>query len=168
MHRAPILALALVASAVAAPAAAQETQGQTYEHTVYLHEYSGGLHILPERINAKVGDTLVLTVLNQGASSHNLRVCGDTPPSPSSECQQSWGQTKFSIAPNESVLLTIEDIPKAGTFEYYCYIPGHKSGGMVGELIVQGDAEESGVPGFTIVTLALALGVAVALARRSR
>lgn len=161
------IALALtLALAALAPLA----HAGTYEHTIYLHEYSGGLHIVPEQINARVGDTLVFSVVNQGASSHNLRVCGDSPPSPSSECQQSWGQTKFNIAPNETVTLTIENVAKAGTFEYYCFVPGHKGGGMVGELVVQGEGgskEKSGVPGFGVALLAIAAGIALA-ARRAR
>ena len=150
------LALAGVASAQAA------TQ---YEHTVFLHEYSGGLHIVPEQINAKVGDTLSLTVLNQGASPHNLRVCGDTPPKPSIDCGESWGQTPYNIAPNASAPLTVE-VTKAGTFEYYCFVPGHKGAGMVGTLMVEGE-EKNGMPALG-VPIVLALVLALALARRSR
>lgn len=159
-----IVIAVMIALGVAGAALAQPAR---YEHTVYLHEYSGGLHIVPEEINARVGDTLVLNVLNQGATSHNLRVCGDSPPAPSSECKESWGQTKFSIAPSETTLLTIEAIAKAGTFEYYCYIPGHKSGGMVGELRVQGGEEKGGIPGLGAAGLATAAALAVLL-RRAR
>ena len=158
----PTLALAAVLAFASVASAQTSTQ---YEHTVFLHEYSGGLHIVPEQINAKVGDTLVLTVLNQGASPHNLRVCGDTPPKPSESCEQSWGQTRFNIEPNGTAPLMVE-VAKAGKFEYYCYVQGHKGAGMVGTLIVEGD-EKNGVPApGAIPILALVGALALALARR--
>ncbi|HET6405839.1 MAG TPA: plastocyanin/azurin family copper-binding protein [Candidatus Thermoplasmatota archaeon] len=162
-----IPALALALALVFALAGSAHAQGQRYEHMVYLHEYTGGLHIVPEQINAKVGDTLVLTVINQGASPHNLRVCGDTPPTPSEQCQQSWGQTKFNVAPDETVTLTVENIPKAGTFEYYCYVPGHKGGGMVGTLIVQGGEESKSVPALGAAGVAAGFACALALRRKT-
>jgi len=163
-HRSSTLAgLALLCALLVAGTAA--AQSERFEHTVYLHEYSGGLHIVPEQINAKVGDTLGLTVLNQGAAPHNLRVCGDTPPTPSQECKESWGQTRFNIEPNGTAPLQVE-VTKAGTFEYYCYVAGHKGAGMVGTLIVEGE-EKDGVPGLGIASL-VSLLAALAIVRRTR
>lgn len=138
----------------------------TREIEVLLHEYAGGLHIIPEIINADVGDTLVLTIENQAPNQHNLRVCGDDPPKPSIDCGESWGQTRYDVKGNETAKLTVE-VAKAGTFEYYCYVPGHKGAGMVGELHVAGAAaEKKGVPGAPLAGLVAMLGVAVLLGGR--
>lgn len=148
-----ILVLALTPTALAAE----------YEHTVYLHEYEGGLHIVPEQINAKVGDTLKLTVLNQGTSPHNFLVCGDGEDFDEA-CSDRWGFTGM-IEPNQTAPVTVE-VQKAGRFDYYCYVPGHKGAGMAGTLVVTGGEEKSSVPLGPLALVALG-AVAVAM-RRSR
>lgn len=160
---APALALALVAMPPTAAAIEREI-------TLYLHE--DPLHALPETINANVGDVLKLTVENpeaEGKTVHNLRVCGDPyqPNDISPDCARSLGQTP-NLQPGESAPLTVT-LDEAGTFEYYCYIPGHKGGGMAGLLHVAGDeAANKGIPFGPLALLALALALlALALRRRS-
>lgn len=152
------IALAILALALAPTALAAE-----YEHNVYLHEYSGGLHIVPEQINAKVGDTLKLTITNQGASPHNFMVCGDGEDFDEA-CSDRWGFTGM-IEPNATAPVTVE-VKEAGRFDYYCYVPGHKGAGMAGVLVVTGGAEEkSNIP---LGPLAFAALGAAALAFRRR
>lgn len=152
------IVIPLLALLAAAPTAAAAVQ----EHAIYLHEYSGGLHIVPEVIHAEVGDTLRVTVHNQGASPHNLRFCGD-PAGPMESCRDVWAFTGM-IPPNGTAPMTV-DVKKAGTFDYYCYIAGHKGGGMAGQLIVEGGAEEKSAPAAPLAALLAAL-VAVAFLRR--
>lgn len=152
-----ILALALLLLAPAALAA--ET-----EHIVYLHE--NPLHALPEGINARVGDTLKITVENpeaEGKTVHNFMVCGDGMDF-SEACEDRWGFTGI-IQPGANALVTLV-AKKAGTFDYYCYIAGHKSGGMIGQLVVQGDAEQSGIPGAPLATILVTLGALALIGRR--
>ena len=153
-----MLRMVLLALLLAAPLAlAKETA-----HEVYLHEYAGGLHIVPEQINAEVGEKLTLTVTNQGQAPHNLVVCGDAP-SPSNDCAEVWGRVIGTIPANESRPLTFT-AAKAGDFEYWCYVPGHKGGGMVGMLKVTGEEEGGkGIPSAGIAILAPALAIALAL-----
>lgn len=127
---------------------------------VFLHEYSGGLHIVPEQVNVDVGDVVTFTVKNEGQSPHNLLVCGDAI-GPSNDCADAWGRIGM-IPPAETRPLQFT-AAKAGTFEYWCYVPGHKGAGMKGTLVVAGEStsEEKDVPG---VGLAALLGVAAALA----
>ena len=148
------LGLALVPTALAAE----------YEHTVYLHEYSAGLHIVPEQINAKVGDTLKLTVVNQGASPHNFLVCGDGEDFDEA-CSDRWGFTGM-IEPNATAPVTVE-VKEAGRFDYYCYVPGHKGAGMAGTLVVSGGAQEKSSVPLGPIALA-ALGAAALALRRIR
>lgn len=153
-----IPAFILLAALLAPLASAAEV-----EHTIYLHEYSGGLHILPETINANVGDTLKVTVVNQGQSPHNLLFCSDGA-SPLEKCDKPWGVSRM-IPAGESAPLVVE-LDKPGTFDYYCPIAGHKSGGMTGTLVVQGEAAEKSVPGHGALAALLALVGAVLVLRR--
>lgn len=137
------------------------------EHTIYLHE--NPLHALPESINANVGDMLTLTIENpalEGKGPHNLLVCGDGKKF-TEACDDKWGFTAM-IQPGETAALVVE-AKRAGTFEYYCYIPGHKGAGMVGTLIVDGgDAKAKGIPLGPIAFLALAAAGAMAGRRSPR
>jgi uncharacterized cupredoxin-like copper-binding protein len=158
----------LVAFLTLAFLAAPTAGAVTREIEVVLHEYSGGLHVIPETINANVGDTLVLTVVNQGASQHNLRVCADQPPKPSIDCGESWGQTRYDMQANETAPLQVE-VKRSGTFEYYCYVPGHKGAGMRGELHVASDAAEAkSIPGAPLAGILALLGTLIFLGGRRR
>lgn len=155
MRTTPLLALALLApSAIAAQA----------EHIVYLHE--NPLHALPEVIRAHEGDTLTLTVENpasEGKTPHKLVVCGDGADL-NEACADPWATTQM-IQPGASAQVTFV-AKRAGTFEYYCSIPGHKGGGMKGTLLVEGDAgDENALPGAPLAVVLVALG-ALALAWR--
>lgn len=153
-----VVSLALVS--MAPPSVAAE-----FEMTVYLHE--GPLHALPEEIRADVGDVLKLTIMNPeapGKGPHNFLVCGDGKKF-SESCTDRWGFTGM-IQPGESAPLTVT-MEKAGTFEYYCFIAGHKAGGMSGDLIVQeARGEKKGLPMGPLALLALA-GLAIITRRRA-
>jgi uncharacterized cupredoxin-like copper-binding protein len=134
---------------------------------VQLHEVeSGGFHILPDAMNAQKGETLNLTVTNQGKIAHDLVVCGDGPVPPT-DCQDVWG----FIAPlqaGQTARLTAT-AKKAGTFTYYCSLPGHAAGGMRGTLTVQGDNGSSKPsPGTALVGTLMSLAVVAFLVRRER
>lgn len=134
------------------------------QHTIYLHEYSGGLHVVPEQIHAKVGDVLRLTVVNQGASPHNFLVCGDGA-NPLEKCDDRWGFTGMLQA-NASAPVTAT-VKESGTFDYYCYIPGHKGAGMGGKLTVA-DEETKKTPSLAVAPLMGAAIAVLLLARRRR
>jgi MYXO-CTERM domain-containing protein len=149
----------LLAAAPLAPAQADDAVDR--EVDVYLHE---PLHIAPPRIDVKQGETVRLNVKNYNPNPHDLVVCGDAPGT-GSGCDERWGYV--GVEPNGEAALTFT-AARAGTFEYFCTIPGHKQGGMRGELVVQGTATTKETPG-PGVPLALALlGAAALLARRTR
>lgn len=126
-----LLALAPVASA----------QGRTLQLEAYLHD--NPLHLVPERFDAKVGDTLQVHVTNQGASPHTIVFCGDGV-NGESTCKDRWAFA--SLQPAQDGNLTVP-IKKAGAFEFYCDIPGHKQGGMRADLVIASDgAEKKSVP----------------------
>lgn len=154
-----ILALAVVALLPTIPAQEGETR-----HIVWLHE--NPLHVAPERINAAVGEDIVLDVKNFNDMPHDLVVCGDGK-DPSSACDDRWGY--ISLDPQTEGELRFK-AEKAGTFEYFCQIPGHKQGGMQGELVVAGAGNEENKnvasPGLAVVLAGLAGAAALAGSRR--
>lgn len=155
MRRALLLAFALLLLAPSVGAVEQE-------HTVYLHEYSGGLHIVPEQIHANVGDVLKLTITNEGQSPHNFMLCGDGE-TPLEKCDDRWGFTGM-IAANGSAAVTAT-VKTAGTFDYYCYIAGHKGAGMAGKLVVAGE-EKNKTPSIGAPALLAILGTAALVGTR--
>jgi nitrite reductase (NO-forming) len=147
--------VALMAFAPAAVMAhASAVQPKTIEAAVYLHE--NPLHVAPERLAATAIDTIVLHVLNTGASEHNLLVCASAD---SSDC---GGKVAFTgpMAPNATVTLNFT-LTKGGNFDYYCTIPGHKAAGMRGTLeVVAVSSQATPGPGpLSLVGLGLALAL---------
>jgi uncharacterized cupredoxin-like copper-binding protein len=72
---------------------------------------------------AKTGE-ITVTVKNTGAITHALTV--QTPSGPVST---------GSIAPGRTTTLKV-NISKAGTYKFFCPIPGHEQSGMKGSLVV--------------------------------
>ena len=67
---------------------------------------------------------ITITVKNVGAVTHALTV--DTPSGP---------VKTGSIAPGKTATLKV-NISKAGTYKFFCPIPGHEAAGMKGSLVV--------------------------------
>lgn len=156
-----ILILVPVLAALLAPAAHAE------DIEVQLHELeSGGFHVLPDAMNAQVGETMNLTVINQGQIAHDLVVCGDGP-TPPSDCKDIWGFIT-PIQAGQSAKLTA--VPKkAGTFTYYCSLPGHAAGGMRGTLTVQGTSgAQKPSPGVALIGTLMSLAAVALLVGRKR
>ena len=64
---------------------------------------------------------MTVTLPNEGVTLHNFSL-------------DALG-ISVDIAPGETKTVTIN--APAGTYEYYCNVPGHKEAGMTGTLIVQ-------------------------------
>lgn len=151
-----ILVLAVVPTAAA----------RTLRLEVFLHEYAGGLQVLPGSIEANVGETIEASVYNLGESPHNLVFCGD-PTGPMEKCNTEWGSTP-NIEPNGTAKLSVI-LSKGGSFDYYCSLPGHKGLGMTSVLHVSGDSadlkkDSPGAPAWALLGLVL---VALLIRRRS-
>lgn len=154
--------LLLLATAALLPLATPIAQAQDeapLEQTIYLHE---NLHIVPERINAREGDKIAAYVINAGTTPHDILFCGDGV-NEASTCKDRWSYVRLD--PGQEANITVP-VKKSGTFDYFCSIPGHKQGGMRGELIVQGGGEEKKLPAPGILAI---MGIAlVALVLRGR
>lgn len=77
----------------------------------------------PHTISVDKGQTLTLVLDNHGALSHNLHIPGLDVEMTS---VQTDGTTRHTFTPET-----------AGTFSFYCAVPGHKQAGMKGTLKVR-------------------------------
>lgn len=120
------LALAAVVGRDLAPAAAQAATGPGGDVIVTAVK---GFRFIPNRIRAKAGEPLTILFKNKGVLSHNLtifatadgkRVLAKTP------TIQSGTQATLHFTPEQ-----------AGTYPFWCTVPGHKEAGMRGRVIVR-------------------------------
>ncbi len=77
----------------------------------------------PATINATPGQTINLTVKNNGTVQHTWVL--------------PQANVKLTVDPGKSVTSTFTAPTAAGTYQYECDIAGHKEAGMVGQLIVK-------------------------------
>lgn len=76
----------------------------------------------PTTITAKVGQTVNVTIVNNGALEHTFLI-------------DELGVNSGSIPAGQTAKVTFT-ASKEGTFSFYCNVAGHKEGGMVGTLTV--------------------------------
>ncbi|HLE96491.1 MAG TPA: cupredoxin domain-containing protein [Candidatus Thermoplasmatota archaeon] len=148
--------ISLVALAALPGAATAGTQSIE----VLLHDY---LHIAPETIRATVADLLDLRVTNpaENTAAHDFRL-------------DDFDRMTPLLNPGQTVAITAV-VDRAGTFEYWCSVPGHRDGGMVGTLVVTDaagptphppKAEEDASPAPAFLGAAAGLVVAARAVRR--
>ncbi len=77
----------------------------------------------PATINATAGQTINLTVKNNGTVQHTWAL--------------PEANVKITVDPGKSVTQAFTAPAKAGTYAFDCDVPGHKEAGMVGQLIVK-------------------------------
>lgn len=78
-------------------------------------------------LTANVGDTVKITVINADAIQHDLTI---------DEFKVSTG---LLTTKDQTAVVTFT-ADKPGTFKYYCATPGHMQVGMVGNLVIKGEA----------------------------
>jgi plastocyanin len=144
------------------------------------------LHVAPSEINEIQGTNLTVTIQDPINESGPHNICfacpvgtgyggSDVPGACSGEtnpdCYNVGGQID-QVSPGQSKTFSFI-LSKAGDFDYFCTIPGHRTGGMAGVLHV----ESTGVtpprtPGFEAAWALLGIGAAAAsvagLRRRAR
>ena len=105
------------------PAAATDTY-HLQTHDYYFLGVGGTIDSVKNpRLNASVGDTVVITITDAVNMTHNLYVEGYNVQS--ADVSSVGMSTTISFVANQQ-----------GTFAYYCAIPGHRALGMEGTLVV--------------------------------
>ncbi len=101
---------------VASPAAADDAGGEAVAGTVTMHD----IFFDPTDLAAPADTAVTIDLVNEGAAVHDFTI-------------DALG-VNVTLNPGESGQVSIN--APAGTYEYYCSIPGHKDAGMVGTLTV--------------------------------
>lgn len=107
------------------PANATKTEATTGSTAMVAKEFivqSNGLNFTPNQLRVKVGDKLKVTYQNN-KGTHTFTI------------DELKVKTKLLNAGQKETVEFVAD--KAGSFEYYCSVPGHKDAGMKGTLIVE-------------------------------
>jgi uncharacterized cupredoxin-like copper-binding protein len=96
----------------------------------------------PPRIEVKRGEQIRFVIRNTGQEEHeflvattdeNLKHAEEMKKNPQMEHDEPNG---VRLAPAKSAEI-VWKFTKAGTFEYSCLIPGHRDGGMIGQIVVK-------------------------------
>jgi plastocyanin len=77
----------------------------------------------PGTINATPGQTINLTVKNNGSVQHTWALA--------------TANVKLTIDPGKTATATFNAPTTAGTYQFECDLPGHKEAGMIGQLVVK-------------------------------
>ena len=78
----------------------------------------------PATINAKAGETVNVTVVNKGQTTHTIVV-------------KDAGNFKLSADAGKTATGSFKAPSQAGAYDFDCDVPGHADQGMVGKLVVQ-------------------------------
>ena len=80
----------------------------------------------PNKFDAKVGEKLTFKITNKGTLDHSLVIAGAD------------GAVITRVDVKLGSTATLDFTPsKAGTYQFYCDVPGHKESGMTGTINVQ-------------------------------
>ena len=80
----------------------------------------------PNKFDAKVGEKLTLKVTNKGTLDHSFVIAGAD------------GTVISRVDVKLGSLASLDFTPsQAGTYQFYCDVPGHKESGMTGTINVQ-------------------------------
>ena len=112
------------------PASTAASSGGPVIRTVTVHETE--YKLTPSTILLAKPGTYVFKGVNDGTVTHSLAVEGN-----------GVDKDASGIAPGSSGTLKIT-LPKAGTYEIYCPIDGHKGQGMKGEITVRASSQTGG------------------------
>ena len=118
-----VLIVVLLALVFAAPVVSQNVVDLTGESGSVreIEVNSSGLRFTPNEIHVNLGDTVRITYRN-GGGRHDWVI------------DEFDAATPVIAAGQSSTVEFVAD--QAGTFEFYCSIPGHRASGMVGNLVV--------------------------------
>jgi mono/diheme cytochrome c family protein len=77
------------------------------------------------------GGKLTFKVVDKGVLMHDFKLC--TTPAKTSAANACAGKATNVLKPGQSATLVVS-VPKTGTYEYLCTVPGHAASGMKGLL----------------------------------
>jgi uncharacterized cupredoxin-like copper-binding protein len=146
---------ALVAGAIGAPAKLYAHAGEHFSAGepgdptkpfrivgVSIHDGKGGMGYTPQSLEVHLGEQIKFIIWNDGIYNHefilastadNLKHAALMKKYPDMEHDDPNGKTIGSY--NSAEILW--RFSKKGTFEFSCFIPGHREAGMIGKVVVK-------------------------------
>jgi uncharacterized cupredoxin-like copper-binding protein len=88
------------------------------------------IYFEPKQVTIPANTDVTISLPNKGVSAHDFSI-------------DALG-ISVALPPGETQTVTIN--APAGTYQFYCNVPGHKEAGMVGELIVSAEAATTAPP----------------------
>ncbi len=109
-----------------APGAAQAAAPTSGPIVVEMHD----IYFQPKEITIPAGQDVKVTLKNLGAAPHDFSIDAL--------------KISYALDPGQTKEITIN--APAGTYEFYCNVPGHKEAGMVGTLVAKEGAAAPAAP----------------------
>ena len=137
-------AIALALSACGSPAqTAKPVTQATAAQQVTLHGKEFSFN--PNTVQLKVGQPVQLTLANDGTVDHDIKsdipvsnLAYQTADNDAAEQADNAAGGVFDVDYNLGHTAQITFVPaKAGTYQFYCDVAGHKEAGMTGTFVVQ-------------------------------
>ena len=121
-----VVLMSTLTAACAGPSAAAPSDGKPASSAQAVEvQATDRLRFEPATITVKSGTPVRLTLMNDGALDHDWVV-------------DNLDGRKVEVDAKPKASATGEFTPTtAGTYEYYCSVPGHREAGMKGTLVVQ-------------------------------
>jgi uncharacterized cupredoxin-like copper-binding protein len=145
MKRLVILPLAALAFLLAA--CSGSTPGTTVANTVQVTVIARDIEFDPQTIEVAAGQRVELTLRNEGVLEHDfsiMHIHAEDVDEHSHASDTHVGHMAVAEEPDLHVVATggetgsLKFTPmEAGTYEFYCAVPGHKEAGMTGTLVVR-------------------------------
>jgi len=88
------------------------------------------IYFEPKQVTIPANTDVTISLANKGVSAHDFSIDALN--------------IGVALPPGETQTVTIN--APAGTYQFYCNVPGHKEAGMVGELIVSAEATTAAPP----------------------
>ena len=120
-----VLAVALAVAGISALANQRSRAGAAASQSIEI--VMTEMRFSPNRIDARAGNSVLVTIVNQGSERHDLAF-------PSIGMPSLRGVETLTM-PGESTRLTVS-IDTPGIYPFLCAIPGHAASGMTGALFV--------------------------------
>ena len=115
--------IAVLAMAALVAAGCQGQAGGVGPNTIVLED----MHFTPNRIDAKVGVPLTVTLVNRGTERHDLNFEALHMPG--------LGAVEAILDPGETRTITLT-FDQPGSHTFICTLPGHAAAGMTGAAFV--------------------------------
>lgn len=134
MKRLALVILLILVGVLVAACGSSEPEGPQAVTLDFAGDDS--FHYEPAAATAPTGSEITVNFKNNGTLEHNWLLIGSgTNPEAASPADALGGATTGLVAGGATGTVTFS-APPPGTYKFVCTVPGHATGGMIGELTI--------------------------------